>query len=776
MGCTSSSETAAPLERRHFMSATPLVRTVAVLGNHLPRQCGLATFTADLTEALSKASPQVASWVLAMNDRPEGYAYPPRVHFEIPQERLAGYLQAADFVEGGPADVLCLQHEYGIFGGPAGRHVLELLRRVTVPVVTTLHTVLREPDAAQREVMDGIVRRSDRLVVMTEKAVRLLQEVHGVPAGRIALIPHGIPDVPFLDPNYFKEQLGVEGRTVILTFGLLSAGKGIETMIRALPGITREFPDVIYLVLGATHPHVLAREGEAYRTGLRDLARELGVQDHVRFVNRFVPLEELCDFLGAAEIYVTPYLGEAQIASGTLAYALGSGNAVVSTPYWCAQDLLADGRGILTPFRDHGALAGNVLALLRDRNELHSLRKRAYAHTRSMVWSQVALRYLEVFEEVKAERTVRPTAEGRALPIPVPMLPPLVLEHLLELTDDVGILQHARFAVPQREHGYCTDDNARALLAAVLVGPALRGPASRYASFLEHAWNPQTGRFRNFMGYDRRWLEEAGSEDSHGRAVWALGVAVERGADWLSGLAAQMFHEAAPALSEFASPRAVALGALGLAAYLQRFPGDRGIRSRYEGLNERLLAGFRQNATVDWPWPEESLAYDNARIPQALLQAGRELGHPEMSASGLRMLEWLMRVQTAPGGHFAAVGNAGWYHREGPRARFHQQPLEAHASLDACREAWRTTGHPTWRERIQTCFAWFLGHNDLRLALADVATGGCRDGLHAEGVNMNQGAESTLAWTLSLLAMRDVVAEGGNGRLPPPIAELLART
>lgn len=756
------------------MPATPLVRTVAVLGNYLPRQCGLATFTSDLTEALAKASPEVTSWALAMNDRPEGYDYPPQVHFAIHQARLEEYRQAADFLEGGPADVLCLQHEFGIYGGAAGRHVLELLRHVSVPVVTTLHTVLRDPDPAQRVVMEELARHSDRFVVMTDKAVQLLHEVYGVRQERIALIPHGIPDVPFLDPNYFKEQLGVEGRTVILTFGLLSPGKGIETMIRALPSITRAFPDVVYLVLGATHPHVVASEGEAYRESLQALATELGVPEHVRFVNRFVPLAELCDFLGAAEIYVTPYLNEAQIASGTLAYALGSGNAVVSTPYWCAQDLLAEGRGLLTPFRDHEALAGQILALLQDRNELHALRKRAYDHTRSMVWSQVALRYLEVFEEVKAERAVRPSTSGRALPLPLVPLPPVRLDHLLDLTDDVGLLQHARFGIPQRDHGYCTDDNARALLVAVQVGAPLRAQAGAYASFLEHAWNPATGRFRNFMGYDRRWLDESGSDDSHGRALWALGVAVERGGDWLAGLAQQLFQEAAPALATVGSPRALALGSLGLGAWLRRFPGDRGVRAQYGALAARLLDAYRAHGRPEWPWPEESLAYDNARLPQALLLAGHVLGDAEMSAAGLRMLEWLMRVQTSPDGHFAAIGNDGWYARDGVRSRFHQQPLEAHASLDACREAWRHTRHPKWRERARHCFAWFLGQNDLRLPLADLATGGCCDGLHSEGVNLNQGAESTLAWLLSLLAMRELAAEPENGRLAAP--QLLART
>lgn len=762
------------------MQTTSPVRTVAVLGTYIPRLCGLATFTSDLTVALSRAAPDVDSWAMAMNDRGEGYAYPDQVRFEVHQDRLAEYRQAAEFLEHSHADVLCLQHEFGIFGGPAGRHILQLLRDVHLPLVTTLHTVLCDPNADQRAVLDELAARSDRLVVMSERAASVLQEVYRVPAGRIAVIPHGIPDVPFMDPNYFKQQLGVEGRTVILTFGLLSAGKGIEYMIEALPDVVRAFPDVVYVVLGATHPHVLAHEGEAYRERLQELARTLGVEQHVRFHNRFVPLEELCTFLGAAELYVTPYLGAAQASSGTLAYALGSGNAVISTPYWVAEELLADGRGLLTPFRDSQTLAENVLSLLHDRTRMHAMRKLAYAHTRSMVWSEVARRFLKLFAEVKVERFTRPFAEHRPRrPALDPrVLPPIAIDHLLALTDDTGIYQHARLAIPQRAHGYCTDDNARALLVAVRAPSALRPKlntaAVRYASFLEHALHPDSKRFRNFMTYDRQWTEDVGSDDCHGRAVWALGEAIERGTPvWLFGCAIQLFQEAIGALEQISSPHALALAAPGLHAYLRRFPGDRSVRKAYIGLVQSLHAQFLENEQPGWQWPEEMLTYDNARMPLALLQAGRLLEDPTLADAGLRMLDWLMEVQISPEGHFMAIGNRGWYPRGGRRARFDQQPLEAHASLDACLEAFALTGDTAWRDRAHACFGWFLGHNDLRTPLVDLSSGGCRDGLHGEGANQNLGAESTLAWMLSLMAMHEAMS--GESSSHPDTLEALLR-
>jgi glycosyltransferase involved in cell wall biosynthesis len=699
--------------------------------------------------------------VVAVNDRPEGYRYPDRVRFEIRDVHVAEYRLAAEFLNHSQVDVACLQHEYGIFGGAYGSHLLELLRGLRMPIVSTLHTVLREPGPEQRSILREIARLSDRLVVMARRAITFLTEIYDVPAEKIVYIPHGIPDVPFMDADYYKDQFGVEGRKVLLTFGLLSPGKGIEYVIRALPEIVRSHPEVVYIILGATHPHVRREQGESYRQQLQTLARELGVEDNVIFHNRFVELDELCEYLGTADIYVTPYLGESQIVSGTLAYALGAGKAVVSTPYWYAEEMLADGRGRIVPFRDPAAIAAQVVDLLDNPVEMTAVRKRAYGFCRSMIWPEVGRAYLKIFDASKKGRLRRPrvlyrrTAESFG-----ESLPELNLDHLFAMCDDTGMLQHAHFAIPDRAHGYCTDDNARALIVALgartlAADPRLDRVVVATTSFLHHAFNPDAERFRNFMTYDRRWLEEIGSEDSHGRGVWALGVLVrESRRDWEQWLAMSLFRKAMRPLTAFNFPRTQAFALLGLHAYLQRFNGDREAATLLDTLANALHMRFLANATEEWPWVESEVTYDNARIPQALLLAGQWLKRRDMVDTALRALGWLIETQTSAEGHFCPIGNRGWHarNRDIP-ARFDQQPLEPGSSTEACLSAFDATGDEKWLRAARLCFDWFLGRNDLRAAMADLTTGGCRDGLNPEGANENQGAESTLAWLMAQIAM-----------------------
>jgi glycosyltransferase involved in cell wall biosynthesis len=737
---------------------------IALIGNYLPRQCGIATFTTDLLTSLAKQAPDSQVCAVVMNDVPEGYDYPPEVRFEIDQKKLSDYRLAADFLNMNQVDVVCLQHEYGIFGGENGNYVLELIAHLRMPVVTTLHTVLRDPTPGQKHVLRSICQFSDRVVVMSQRAVEMLQEVYGVPREKIVMIGHGIPDVPFVDPNFYKDVFGVEGRKVILTFGLLSPGKGIEYMIDALPEIVAQHPDVVYIVLGATHPHVKRQSGESYRMSLLRRARENGVDSHVIFHNRFVELSELCEFLGAADVYVTPYLNKEQIVSGTLAYSLGAGKAVVSTPYWYAEEMLAEGRGRLVPFRDSKALAREINDLLTNEVERHAMRKRAYTFTRDMVWSEVARKYHEIFRVVKEERAARPRAvfRTRTVEFPPREMPPIKMDHLLRLTDDVGILQHAKFAVPDRYHGYCTDDNARALIAVLMAqeltseatcsGRSLNDLAFLYLSFLHYAFNEQTRRFRNFMAYDRRWLEEAGSEDCHGRAVHGLGVAIGLAkSEHLLGAAMPIFEMGLSAIEEFSSPRAWAFGLIGAQAYLSRFKGDSEVRRISERLARRLYTMWVDQATPDWCWPEPYLTYENARLPQALIVAGQAFENNEMITAGLKSLEWLAEIQRDPRGHFVPVGNRGWYSRGGERARFDQQPVEAQAMMEACRAAYVATQERKWADYAQLCLDWFLGRNDLSVPLYDEVTGGCCDGLTPDGPNRNQGAESTLAWLITLV-------------------------
>jgi glycosyltransferase involved in cell wall biosynthesis len=746
-------------EDRRARSLDQGIRRVVFVGNYVPRQCGIATFTTDLCEAVGKAFPEVHCTALPVNDTSEGYPYPDRVRFELFQDDLSTYAAAADFLNINNVDIVCLQHEYGIFGGRAGSHILALLRELRMPVVTTLHTVLKEPDPAQRAVLEEIAELSDRVVVMTKRAAEFVRDIYGVPPGKVDIIPHGIPDVAFVDPSFYKDQFGLEGKKVLLTFGLLSPNKGIENVIEALPAIVARHPDVVYVIVGATHPHVHRRDGESYRLSLQRLARAKGVDKHIIFHGRFVTLEELTQFLGAADIYITPYLNPAQIVSGTLAYAVGAGKAVISTPYWHAEELLDGERGVLVPFRDSQALAARVLELLEDDVMRHAMRKRAYLHAREMTWPNVARAYMRTFVRAREDRMrkPRPAFVAAALADRPAELPPVNLEHLARLTDSTGLLQHSVFSVPNYAEGYTTDDNARAVVLAMQARKSgVRVPATeRYLAFLWHAFNVKTGRFRNYMSYDRRWLEESGSEDCHGRALWALGTVVGQCDDaGFRGLASRLFDMALPAALTFTSPRAWAFTLLGCHEYLKRFSGDRAAQGAREQLAGRLMRLYQDNAQPGWRWFEDVVSYSNARLPQAMLVSGEALGRRELIEVGLETLRWLVEIQKSEEGHFVPVGSNGFYRRGGERARFDQQPVEAGDMVSACLEAGRITQDPYWREAAERAMEWFLGRNDLKLSLYDSRTGGCRDGLHPDRANQNEGAEATLAFLTALVEMR----------------------
>jgi len=742
------------------------MKRIAILGNHLPRHCGIATFTTHLADALTAELPSTDSFVLAMNDAGGDYAYPSRVRFEIAEGVRDSYRRAADFLNVNRVDVLSVQHEYGIFGGKAGAHVLSLLRELRMPIVTTLHTVLPAPSQAQRVVMEELARVSDRLVVMSTAGAELLERVHNVPHEQIDLIPHGIPHVPVDDQS--KHRLGVDGKTVILTFGLLSRDKGIEYVIDAMPHILDSHPDTVYIVLGATHPHVIANEGESYRLSLEARAQQLGVADHLIFHDRFVSQDELTEFLSATDIYITPYLQPEQITSGTLAYALGAGKAVISTPYVYARELLADGRGVLVPWKSSGAIADEVIALIYEDDRRRAMCTRAAAYGVGMTWPAVARRYVESFSRAQTEYARRRTSlHAQTLSSRPAGLPEISLKHVQAMTDDTGILQHAIFNIPRYDDGYCLDDNARALLLMTLLDDAgsddpavVRALAVRYLAFVSHAFDRKPGRFRNFLSYSRHWLEPCGSEDSQGRALWALGAVVGRAHDpGQHSLAGDLFHSALPAVSAFTSPRAWAYALLGIDEYLKAFRGDSTIEARRGELAARLLDLFQRASRPDWPWFEASVTYGNGRLPQALIVSGDRMRHPEMVAAGLRSLEWLVSVQASPDNQFAAIGSNGFYERGTLPATFDQQPVEACATASACLDAYRVTSDDLWTKRALWVFNWFLGENHLHQWLFDPSTGGCRDALHADRANQNQGAESTLSFLLALHEMRAVASD-----------------
>ena len=739
------------------------VRKIAFVGDHLPRKCGIATFTSDLLAAVAAANPESQCFSVSVNDIKGGYEYSEVVRFEIEEQDLSSYLRAADFLNISNVDIVCLQHEFGIFGGPAGGHILALLRELRMPVVTTLHTILREPKADQRRVIRELVALSTRLVVMAKRGRQMMQEIYQAPPAKIDLIPHGIPDVGFVDPTDFKDQFGVEGRMVLLTFGLLSPNKGIEYVLNALPNIVAEFPDVVYIVLGATHPKELREHGEAYRLSLEILAKKNRLEKNVIFYNRFVELENLKEFVGAADLYITPYLNEAQITSGTLAYTFGAGKVVVSTPYWYAAELLAEDHGVLVPFSDAQAIAREVIGLLRDDTRRDAIRKNAYKLGREMVWNNVAQLYMRSFELARIDGAARSrkSLATKTLDQKPRELPELKLSHLSRMTDSTGIFQHAIFSIPNFSEGYCTDDNARAFILAVLLSELGEEPervrtlATTYAAFLHHAFDLKTKRFHNHLSFDRRWLDEQGSEDCQGRALWALGVGVGRSPyRSFQIMAGQLFALALPALAEFASPRAWAFGLIGIHEYLRRLSGDSLVNQTRETLTSRLMELFERTAQLDWPWFQEDLTYDNAKLPHALILSGRATGQQAVFERGLQALRWLTELQISEKGYFRSIGSNGFYRRGGTCANFDQQPIEAQAMVSACLEAYRATSDFWWYEQAQRAFDWFVGWNDLGLELYSPKTGGCRDGLHVDRVNRNQGAESTLAFLLSLAEMR----------------------
>ena len=740
----------------------PVLQKVALLGNHLPRQCGIATFTTDLAAAVAEQYPDLGCFVVAMNDAGPRQVYPPMVRFEIEENDVASYRRAVHFLNVSTVDAVSLQHEYGIFGGKSGALILGLLAELRMPIVTTLHTVLADPDPAQRRVLDEILRLSERLVVMSDHSAALLRSVHGVAADRIDVIPHGIPRAMFAAGD--KGRLGVAGKSVILTFGLLSPDKGIEFVIDALPRILATHPNTVYIVLGATHPHVLAGSGETYRLSLEARARRLGVEGHIIFHDRFVSQAELGEFLSAADLYVTPYLNPEQSTSGTLAYAVGAGKAVISTPYRYATELLADGRGILVPARDSAAIATEVIGLLDDPAKADAMRRLASTHGRAMEWGTIARRHVASLAHAARDhaRHRRAAFHARTLADRPASLPELELDHLRCLTDETGILQHASFVVPRYDEGYCLDDNARALILMVLLEESgslsrkgLRALASRYLAFISHAFHRPSGRFRNFLTYGRVWGEARGSEDSHGRAIWALGTVIAHATDpGRRSLSGDLFHAALPALTQLSSPRAWAYALLGIGEYLRVFEGDTSVQAMRELLVARLMGLFARANGEGWPWFEDHLTYGNARLPQALIISGAAMARPEVAATGLRALEWLADLQRTPEGYFAPIGSNGFYQRGGTPARWDQQPVEACGMVSACLDAQRVTGAAHWGRHAGAAFGWFLGQNDLHLPLYDATTGGCRDGLHADRANENQGAESTLSFLMALQDMR----------------------
>jgi glycosyltransferase involved in cell wall biosynthesis len=726
---------------------------IAIIGNYPPRKCGIATFTKDLNDGLKQNG--ITTAVIAMNDGLNRYNYPDDVAFEIEQNVMASYIRAAEYLNSNNFDAVIVQHEFGIFGGKDGIHIIQLLKRLRIPVVTTLHTVLDNPTENQRKVINELSLYSQRLVSISRKGIELLQSVYGIPQSKCVHIHHGVHQYITKDVQDLRKKLGVEHKKVLLTFGLLSRNKSIEVVINALPEVIRKHPDVVYIVLGATHPHVLKQEGEDYRLNLIRLVNKLNLENNVIFINRFVTNDELFSFLELCDIYLIPYLGEKQISSGTLIYTMGAARPIISTPFWYAKEMLADERGVLFDFKNSVQLAEKINDLLDNEEKRKTIALNAFNLARQCYWPKIAKQYHNLVAQIIDEEKVQ------ALSKPAPVieskfvLPPIKLDHLHMLTDHTGILQHARFNVPDRNHGYCTDDNARALLLSVMLQNEVQevDEVNRltciYLSFIDYAYNPERRKFRNFMNYERQWLDREGSEDSIGRTAWALGyTAAYTNVCNFHYHSSYLFEKVLGQIDSLTHPRALSYAILGLTHHTNVHEEPAVIKKLVQS-TKRLYAFFDQTIHNEWLWFDDKVSYANNRIPHALIFAGICLQDEQIIERGLKILDWLIDKQFI-NGIFSPVGNKGWLNPEG-KAAFDQQPLEANGMIDACLAAEEYVRDGTYADQALKAFYWFTGENDCGQPLYDFATGGCRDGLHAGGVNLNQGAESTISWLMSLM-------------------------
>lgn len=739
---------------------------ISFIASYLPRQCGIATFTNDLAKSIEMFIPHTKKndhsiQITAITNILEGYKYPPEVKFEIKEQHLPDYKEAAYYLNLSPAEVINLQHEFGIYGGEDGVNVLTLIENLKKPLISTLHTVTETPTLPQLKIIQQINKYSSHIVVLSKRAIKMLVDIYKIPVHKIKYIPHGTPDVPFLDTSYYKDKFHLTDRKVILTFGLLSPGKGIEDVITALSEVINKFPKITYIILGATHPNIKKYSGESYRNSLENYVKYLSLQENVMFINRFVEYEQLLEFLLMSDIYISPYQNKEQIVSGTLAYALSCGKAIISTPYWFASEILSDGFGTIVPFKSPGSISKALQDLLSNEPKRNAMRKKAYDKGRRMIWSNVASEYLKLFQDARENfRKISFPFTYKEDSTHIPSLPEVNLSHLFTLTDSTGILQHSLFSIPNRNEGYCLDDNARALLVTILNKNLLNDENLArlipvYLSYLVYAFNNNTGLFRNFMSYNRNWLEDTGSEESNGQALFVLGYIIKNPPnDSILQIANNLFDKTIHNTMNFTSPRAYALIIMGCIFYLSRFSGTRDIKKVFRIFLNRLNELYQLISTKNWKWFEDIVSYNNGRLPQAMIMAGKFLRNKLYTSVGLESLEWLFKIQLSEDKkHLSIIGNDGWYVKGKEKAKYDQQPVEIPALIDACYQAYQVSKNKIWLERISIIFTWFLGNNDRQEMLYDYTTGGCKDALSSSVLNENQGAESTISWLLSLHRM-----------------------
>lgn len=736
---------------------------VSFIATYPPRQCGIGTFTKDLFDSVIRpegVEHTNQGIVIAVDDNGQKYDYPQEVVMSIRQEEQTDYLKAADLINISGVDICILEHEFGIFGGQNGIYILPLLYRLEIPFLVTLHTVLKNPSYNERAVLKEICKLAHSIVVMSQTAVDMLTEEYEIKAQKIVQIAHGVPDIHF-NQQAVKKEFRLSSKKVLLTFGFIGRNKGIETVLKALPEVVNRYPELVYIILGKTHPHVIRHSGEEYRVYLAGLVQRLGLEKHVVFLNEFISQPELFKYLCAADIYITPYTNEAQIASGTLSYAIGAGTAVISTPYWHAKELLANGRGRLFPFQEASSLRDILLDLLDNPEEMENLRHNAFEYGREITWPKIGEKYRQLSVDAAA---AQPGIKERKEQVLNPLtLPPFQLDHVARLTDDTGIIQHAKYGIPNLKEGYCLDDNARALLMVLMAYKRNKHPLAlelspTYLSYINYM-QKEDGTFRNFLSFNRSFLDETGSEDAFGRAIWSLGYLLGNAPnDAYYQTGREIFFDAVPNFNELRSVRGIANTIVGVCYYLKSNPSDEGMVQVVRDLSDKLIMAFERHQQPDWAWFESILAYDNGFLPLALLHAAEFIKEEKIMYIGLQSMDFLTDI-TLQNGYLSIIGNEEWYRQNGQQSAFAQQPLDALAMVLMYHQAYRLTQNQAYISRLYTCFMWFLGENDLRISLYDFETKGCCDGLESYGVNRNQGAESTLAYLISHLTVLEAFEE-----------------
>ena len=739
------------------------------ISSYVPKNCGIATFTENLFKSYQSIYGN-KGMIIAVDDQLDR-DFPSEVDLVFDRNKASDYLKAAEYINDSEYTVVNLQHEFGLFGGPEGRLIIKLLEKLRKPVVTTLHTVLQNPNLGYYTSLMELINHSDRMLTLSHKGAEILREVYYTPAEKIVMAPHGVPDLPFMDPEDLKEKWDTKGRTVLLTFGLLSPGKGLEMVLDALPEVVAKHPEVLYVIMGKTHPDIVRLHGESYRESLQKMVRDNALEDNVLFINKFMSNEDLFDYINASDVYITPYMSPEQISSGTLAYAVGLGKAIVSTPYWYAKELLADGRGALIPFKNTRALTEALLNLLSDRNNMDKMRLSAYEYGREMIWSQVSAKYQATFATVSKEYPKKRLKKISALRNSslYNMGGNKIVGMFERITDEFGTFQFAKYGLPDYTFGYSTDDMGRALdviirwYKAVPAGrPWLSDEyrlAQKYLSFILYA-QKEDGRFHNFIGYDRSFQDDVGSDDTFGRALTGLGGTIAYSSDQLFiNFAKDVFDKAVQFLPTEEPwspyPRSLAYANCGFAGYLRKFRNSDQVTTLLKTNAEHLVELYEANRSSNWHWFEPIITYGNAKVPYSLMQASSILEEPKYLEVALESLDFITAIQYN-GTYFDLIGNQGWLHKGGHRAYFDQQPIEIGYLVEAYCKAMQLTGKTEYRNLAKRAYYWFFGNNRLDLPMYDTARDYPLDGLSATGSSKNSGAEALISFALAVTSLKEI--------------------